>query len=86
MQRERLNAYAEKQQFDVVGTTAEYAKGLSLMRNGIAEISRTAEQRLMDVLLVSSIDRLGRIPLEVCEYIYWLKNHSVCVVSVTDLL
>jgi len=86
MQEERLNAYAENQQFDVVGTTAEHAKGLSLMRDGIAEISRAVEQRLMDVLLVSSINRLGRTPLEVLEYIHWLKNHGVRVVSTTDML
>lgn len=86
MQQERLNAYAEKQQFEVVDTIAEYAKGVSLMRNGIAKISRAAEQGLMDVLLVSSINRLGRTPQEVYEYILWLRSHSVCVVSMSDLL
>lgn len=86
MQQEALNAYAEKRLFEVVGTTAEQAKGLSLMRDGITEISQAAEQRLMDVLLVFGISRLGRNVLEVPEYVHWLKNHGVRVVCMKGLM
>ncbi len=86
MQQEALNAYAENQLFEVVGATTEQSKGLSLMRDDIPEISHAAEQRLMDVLLVFDICRLGRNILEVQEYFHWLKNHGVRMVCMKDLM
>lgn len=79
-QQEALDAYAIKERFEVVGTTAEQGSGLSLIRDGIAEITRAAKQRQMDVLLVANISRLGRNALEVQNYIRWLNACGVRVV------
>lgn len=86
MQQKALNSYAENQLLEVVGTTAEQGNGLSLMRDGIAEISQAAEQGLMDVLLVADISRLGRNALEVRKYVHWLKNHGVLVACMNGLM
>lgn len=83
MQQSALNDLAEKHLLEVVGTTAEQGSGLSLMRDGIAEISHAAEQRQMDVLLMANISRLGRNALEVREYVRWLKNLDVRVVCMS---
>lgn len=80
MQQELLNSYAQSEQLDVVGTTSEQRNGLSLMRDGIAEISYAAEHKEMDVLLVHKLNRLGRNSFEVLPYVRWLENHGVRVV------
>ena len=80
MQEEALNIYAQRERLDVAGTTSEQSNGLSLLRDGIAEISHAVEQKKMDVLLVSNMSRLGRNSLEVLRYIRWLNNHGVRVI------
>ena len=82
-QQEALAAYAEKEMFEIAGTTIEQRNGLSLVRDGIAEISRAAERKQMDILLVANICRLGRNAFEVREYVRWLKEHGVRVVCLT---
>ena len=86
MQQNALNDLAEDHLLEVVGITAEQGNGSSLMRDGIAEISHAAEQRRMDVLLVSNISRLGRNALEVHRYVRWLKSLNVRMVCMSGLM
>ena len=62
MQQRHLEAFAEKQGFEIVGTTAEQASGLDLSRRGLAEVSRAVNAGDVDLLLVTDLSRLGRNP------------------------
>ena len=51
-QQASLEAYAEKQGFEIVGITAEQASGLDFSRRGLAEVSGAVAAGEADLLLV----------------------------------
>ena len=79
-QQASLEAYAEKQGFEIVGTTAEQASGLDFSRRGLAEVSGAVAAGEADLLLVANLSRLGRDVTGVDAYLRWLEDQFVEVV------
>ena len=79
-QQASLEAYAEKQGFEIVGITAEQASGLDFSRRGLAEVSGAVAAGEADLLLVANLSRLGRDVTGVDAYLRWLEDQFVEVV------
>ena len=79
-QQANLEAYAEKQGFEIVGTTVEQASGMDLSRRGLAEVSSAVSAGKVDLLLVANLSRLGRDVASVDAYLRWLEDQFVEVV------
>ena len=79
-QQANLEAYAEKQDFEIVGTTVEQASGMNLSRKGLAEVSSAVAAGEVDLLLVADLSRLGRDVARVDAYLRWLEDQFVEVV------
>lgn len=75
-----MEAFAEKQGFEIIGITAEHASGLDLSRRGLAEVSSAVDAGGIDLLLVANLSRLGRDVGKVDSYLHWLADHFVDVV------
>lgn len=80
VQQAQLEAFAEKQGFEIVGTTAEHASGLNFSRRGLAEVSCAVEAGSVDLLLVTNLSRLGRDVQKTDAYLRWLEDHFVDVI------
>ncbi len=79
-QQAHLEAFAEKQGFEIMGTTVEQASGLNYSRRGLTEVSRAVDAGDVDLLLVTDLSRLGRDLEKADGYLRWLKERSVEVV------
>ena len=80
VQQASLETFAEKQGFEIVGTTAEQASGLDFSRRGLAEVSNAVDAGKVDLLLVANLSRLGRDVTGVDAYLRWLEDQFVEVV------
>lgn len=80
LQQAALEAYAEKQGFEVVGITAEQASGLDFSRRGLVEVSGAVAAGKVDLLLVADLSRLGRDTGKVDAYLCWLEDQFVEVI------
>ena len=79
-QQANLEAYAEKQGYEIVGTTVEQASGMDFSRRGLAEVSRAVAAGKVDLLLVANLSRLGRDAVSVGGHLRWLEGQFVEVV------
>ncbi len=79
-QQADLEAYAEKQGFEVVGITVEQASGLDFSRRGLAEVSNAVDAGEVDLLLLTNLSRLGRDVTSVDAYLRWLEDQFVDVI------
>ena len=79
-QQANLEAYAEKQGFEIVGTTVEQASGMDFSRRGLAEVSNAVAAGKTDLLLVANLSRLGRDAGKTDAYLRWLEDQFVEVV------
>lgn len=79
-QQASLEAYAEKQGFEIAGITVEQASGLDCSRRGLAEVSGAVAAGEADLLLVANLSRLGRNMTGVDAYLRWLEDQFVEVV------
>ena len=79
-QQASLEAYAEKQGFEIAGITVEQASGLDFSRRGLAEVSSAVAAGEIDFLLVANLSRLGRDVTDVDAYLLWLEDQFVEVV------
>ena len=79
-QQASLEAYAEKQGFEIAGLTVEQASGLDFSRRGLAEVSSAVAAGEIDFLLVANLSRLGRDVTDVDAYLRWLEDQFVEVV------
>ena len=79
-QQANLEAYAEKQGFEIVGTTVEQASGMDFSRRGLAEVSNAVAAGKADLLLVANLSRLGRDAGKTDAYLRWLEDQFVEVV------
>lgn len=79
-QQVNLEAYAEKQSFEIVGTTVEQASGMDFSRRGLAEVSNAVAAGKADLLLVENLSRLGRDAGKTDTYLRWLEDQFVEVV------
>lgn len=80
VQQASLEAYAEVNGFEIVGTTAEQASGLDISRRGLAEVSNAVDAGEVDLLLVTDLSRLGRNVVKADAYLRWLEDQFVEVV------
>lgn len=80
MQQAHLEAFAEKQGFEIIGITAEHASGLDFSRRGLVEVSSAVDAGGVDLLLVANLSRLGRDVGKVDSYLRWLEDRFVDVV------
>ena len=80
VQQASLEAYAEVNGFEIVGTTAEQASGLDFSRRGLAEVSNVVDAGEVDLLLVTDLSRLGRDVVKADAYLRWLEDRFVEVV------
>ena len=79
-QQAALEAFAEKQGFEIAGTTAEQASGLDFSRRGLTEVSNAVDAGEVDLLLVANLSRLGRDVVKTDAYLRWLEDRLVEVV------
>ena len=80
VQQASLEAYAEANGLEIVGTTAEQASGLDFSRRGLAEVSNVVDAGEVDLLLVTDLSRLGRNVVKADAYLRWLEDRFVEVV------
>ena len=80
VQQASLEAYAEVNGFEIVGTTAEQASGLDISRRGLAEVSNAVDAGEVDLLLVTDLSRLGRNVVKADAYLRWLEDRFVEIV------
>lgn len=80
VQQANLEAYAEKQGLEVIGTTVEQASGMDFPRRGLVEVSNAVTAGAVDLLLVANLSRLGRDVASVDAYLQWLEDQFVEVV------
>ena len=59
-QAEELRRYAEQAGYTIVGVAAEHGSGLTLDRPALQELTEAVLAGKVDVVLVNSLDRLGR--------------------------
>lgn len=80
VQQASLETFAEKQGFEIVGTTAEQASGLDFSRRGLAEVSNAVDAGKVDLLLVTNLSRLGRDAVKTDAYLRWREDRFVEVI------
>ena len=86
VQQASLEAYAEVNGFEIVGTTAEQASGLDFSRRGLAEVSNVVDAGEVDLLLVTDLSRLGRNVVKADAYLRWLEDRLVEVVCADGMV
>ena len=79
-QQAALEEFAEKQGFEIAGTTAEQAGRLDFSRRGLTEVSNAVDAGEVDLLLVTDLSRLGRNVVKADAYLRWLEDRFVEVV------
>ena len=72
-QAEELRRYAEQAGYTIVGAAAEHGSGMTLDRPALQEVM----EAVVDVVLISSLDRIGRDWGMTKQYIALLTEHKV---------
>ena len=80
-QHEKQDSYASQMCFTVVGSSHDLGNGLTLNRPGLAELMETAINGKIDVLIIDSINRIGRDTKQVLEFLHKLNGYGVKVYS-----
>ena len=76
-QAEELRRYAEQAGYTIVGAAAEHGSGMTLDRPALQELTEVVLAGKVDVVLVNSLDRLGRDWGMTKQYIDLLTEHKV---------
>ena len=77
LQADELRRYAKQAGYTVVGIAAEYGSGVTLDRPALQEVTEAVLAGRVDVVLVNSLDRLGRDWGMTKQYIDLLTEHKV---------
>ena len=85
-QAEELRRYAEQAGYTIVGAAAEHGSGLTLDRPALQEVMEAVLAGKVDVVLVNSLDRLGRDWGMTKQYIDLLAEHKVKSLCVRERL
>lgn len=80
-QHEKLDSYANQMYFTVVGSSHDLGNGLILNHPGLTELLEAAITGKMDVLVIDSINRIGRDTKQVLEFLHKLNGYGVKVYS-----
>ena len=83
-QAEELRRYAEQAGYTIVGVAAEHGSGMTLDRPALQEVMETVLAGKVDVVLVNSLDRLGRDWGMTKQYIDLLTEHKVKLLCVRE--
>ena len=73
----KLRRYAEQAGYTIVGVAAEHGSGLTLDRPALQELTAAVLAGKVDVVLISSLDRIGRDWGMTKQYIALLTEHKV---------
>lgn len=76
-QAEELRRYAEQAGYTIVGAAAEHGSGMTLDRPALQEVMEAVLAGKVDVVLISSLDRIGRDWGITKQYIALLTEHKV---------
>ena len=76
-QAEELRRYAEQAGYTIVGAAAEHGSGMTLDRPALQEVMEAVLAGKVDVVLISSLDRIGRDWGMTKQYIDLLTEHKV---------
>ena len=76
-QAAKLRRYAEQAGYTIVGVAAEHGSGLTRDRPALQELTEVVLAGKVDVVLVNSLDRLGRDWGMTKQYIDLLTEHKV---------
>ena len=76
-QAEELRRYAEQAGYTIVGAAAEHGSGMTLDRPALQEVMEAVLAGKVDVVLISSLDRIGRDWGMTKQYIALLTEHKV---------
>lgn len=80
-QYERLETYAAQMKFDVVGSSQDLGSGLQFDRPGLQSALEAAENGDFQILLVDSVNRIGRDATKVKEFIKTLSDYDIQIYS-----
>lgn len=80
-QYEQLERYAEQMGFIVVGSSQDLGSGTSLDRPGLLAVREAAKAGDYQVLLVTSISRIGRDAAKTMDFIRTLGDCGICIYS-----
>ena len=80
-QHEKLDSYASQMCFTVVGSSHDLGNGLILNRPGLMELMEAAIIGKMDVLVIDSLNRIGRDVNQVLGFLHKLNGYGVKVYS-----
>jgi DNA invertase Pin-like site-specific DNA recombinase len=80
-QHEKLDSYANQMYFTVVGSSHDLGNGLTLNCPGLTELMEAAITGKVDVLIIVSINRIGRDTKQVLEFLHKLNGYGVKVYS-----
>lgn len=84
-QQKILTEYAEKNGFEIVGSSADdNVSGMHFNREGIEEIYAAVEEKRIDAVIVKDLSRLGRHRTQTAMFIDYLRENNVRVLSVTE--
>ena len=72
--------------YTIVGVAAEHGSGLTLDRPALQEVMEAVLAGKVDVVLISSLDRIGRDWGMTKQYIYLLAEHKVKLLCVRERL
>ena len=76
-QAEELRRYAEQAGYTIVGAAAEHGSGMTLDRPALQEVMEAVLAGKVDMVLISSLDRIGRDWGMTKQYIDLLTEHKV---------
>ena len=76
-QAEELRRYAEQAGYTIVGAAAEHGSGMTLDRPALQKVMESVLAGKVDVVLISSLDRIGRDWGMTKQYIDLLTEHKV---------
>ena len=76
-QAEELRRYAEQAGYTIVGAAAEHGSGMALDCPALQEVMEAVLAGKVDVVLISSLDRIGRDWGMTKQYIDLLTEHKV---------
>ena len=76
-QAEELRRYAKKAGYTIVGAAAEHGSGMTLDRPALQEVMEAVLAGKVDMVLINSLDRIGRDWGMTKQYIDLLTEHKV---------
>ena len=83
-QAAKLRRYAEQAGYTIVGAAAEHGSGLTLERPALQELTEAVLAGKVDVVLISSLDRIGWDWGMTKQYIALLTEHKVKLLCVRE--